>query len=130
MLHNRRSLSIESAHDLVGGEYASSQSQVSMASELHENIDLDETEQSLMEVAALRKHISLFESKITKSEKILQKRQDEHIKNIDQLEGAKIYELDIYGLDFLHNAMTDFLNNLEMSLHKFGYVEQEIENIR
>ena len=83
-----------------------------------------------MEVAALRKHISLFESKITKSEKILQKRQDEHIKNIDQLEGAKIYELDIYGLDFLHNAMTDFLNNLEMSLHKFGYVEQEIENIR
>ena len=83
-----------------------------------------------MEVAALRKHISLFESKITKSEKILQKRQDEHIKNIDQLEGAKIYELDIYGLAFLHNAMTDFLNNLEMSLHKFGYVEQEIENIR
>ena len=83
-----------------------------------------------MEVAALRKHISLFESKITKSEKILQKRQDEHIKNIDQIEGAKIYELDIYGLDFLHNAMTDFLNNLEMSLHKFGYVEQEIENIR
>ena len=30
----------------------------------------------------------------------------------------------------MHNSMTDFLNNLEMSLHKLGYVEQEIENIR
>ena len=26
--------------------------------------------------------------------------------------------------------MTDFLNNLEMSLHKLSIVEQEIENIR
>ena len=26
--------------------------------------------------------------------------------------------------------MTDFLNNLEMSLHKLGFIEQDIENIR
>jgi len=45
----------------------SSQSQVSMASDVHENIDLDETEQSLLEVQALKKHISVFQHKISKS---------------------------------------------------------------
>ena len=48
----------------------------------------------------------------------------------DQVEGNKIYQQDIYELDFLHNSMTDFLNNLEMSLHKLSHVETEIENIR
>ena len=44
MLHNRRSLSIGSSHEI--GEMTSSQSQVSLASDVHvhENIDLDETE--------------------------------------------------------------------------------------
>lgn len=108
----------------------SSQSQVSMTSDVHENIDLDETEQSLLEVQALKKHISVFERKIAKTQKVLMKRRGEHSKNLDQLEGAKIYQQDIYELDFLHNSMTDFLNNLEMSMHKLGFVEQDIEKIR
>ena len=41
-----------------------------------------------------------------------------------------LYESDIYDLDSMHNSMTDFLNNLEISLHKLGHVEHEIENIR
>lgn len=61
---------------------------------------------------------------------MLTKRQDELNKNLDSIDGEKIFMQDIYELDFLHNAMTDFLNNLEMSLHKLGYLEQEIENIR
>ena len=84
----------------------------------------------MLEVQALKKHIAVFQRKIGKSSKLLTKRKDEHSKNLSQLEGAKIYQQDIYELDFLHNSMTDFLNNLEMSLHKLGYVEQEIENIR
>jgi len=50
-----------------------------MASDVyvHENIDLDETEQSLIEVQALKKHISIFEGKIAKSQKIFDKRNDE-----------------------------------------------------
>ena len=47
-----------------------------------------------------------------------------------ELGGEKIYEQDIYELDFLHNSISDFLNNLEMSLHKLSLVEQDIENIR
>ena len=44
--------------------------------------------------------------------------------------GTKMFEWDIYELDSQHNSMTDFLNNLEMSLHKLGQVEHDIENIR
>lgn len=47
-----------------------------------------------------------------------------------ELGAEKIYEQDIYELDFLHNSISDFLNNLEMSLHKLSLVEQDIENIR
>ena len=78
----------------------------------------------------LKRHISVFENKITKSQKVLTKRTEEAQKSAQQIEGAKIYEQDIYELDFLHNSMTDFLNNLEMSLHKLGFIEQDIENIR
>jgi len=39
------------------------------------------------------------------------------------VEGAKIFEQDIYELDFIHNSLTDFLNNLEITLHKLGYLE-------
>ena len=46
------------------------------------------------------------------------------------LGGAKIYEQDIYELDSLHMTMTDFINNLEMSLHKLGFIEHDVENIR
>ena len=101
-----------------------------MGEEVYENIDIDETEQSLMEVQMLKKHISIFEVKIGKSQKILAKRKEEHAKNQLKFDGAKIYELDIYELDFLHSSMTDFLNNLEISLHKLGHFEQEIEDIR
>ena len=40
----------------------SSASQLSNASDVHENIDLDEAEQSLLEVHALKKHISIFQN--------------------------------------------------------------------
>ena len=52
----------------------SSASQLSNASDVHENIDLDEAEQSLLEVHALKKHISIFQSKISKSFKLFTKR--------------------------------------------------------
>ena len=52
-----------------------------MGEEVYENIDIDETEQSLMEVQMLKKHISIFEVKIGKSQKILAKRKEEHAKN-------------------------------------------------
>ncbi len=104
---------------------ASSQSQASMASDVYvqENIDFDETEQSLIEVQTLKKHISIFEEKITKSQKIFDKRNEEQDKTLAQVEGAKIFEQDIYELDFIHNSLTDFLNNLEITLHKLGYLE-------
>lgn len=104
---------------------ASSQSQASMASDVYvqENIDFDETEQSLIEVQTLKKHISIFEEKIAKSQKIFDKRNEEQDKTLAQVEGAKIFEQDIYELDFIHNSLTDFLNNLEITLHKLGYLE-------
>lgn len=84
----------------------------------------------MLEVQTLKKHITAFQHKIAKSTKLLTKRQEEHKKNQAQLSVPKIHEQDIYELDSLHNSLTDFLNNLEMSLHKLGYLEQEIENIR
>ena len=71
----------------------------------------------------LKRHISVFETKIVKSQKVLTKRTDEATKSQNQITGAKIYEQDIYELDFLQNSMTDFLNNLEMSLHKLSFIE-------
>ena len=71
----------------------------------------------------LKRHISVFETKIVKSQKVLTKRTDEATKSQNQIAGAKIYEQDIYELDFLQNSMTDFLNNLEMSLHKLSFIE-------
>ena len=38
---------------------------------MHENIDLEETEQSLMELKALKNHIGVFEAKVGASEKVL-----------------------------------------------------------
>jgi len=78
----------------------------------------------------LQKHIGVFEGKIANSEKVLNKRLEEQAKTRDKVDGVALYEHDIYELDFLQNAMGDFLNNLEMSLHKLGNVEQDIENIR
>lgn len=73
MLQTRRSVEFDNtAHNQH--EAASSASQVSMGEEVYENIDIDETEQSLLEVQMLKKHISLFEVKIGKSKKILTKR--------------------------------------------------------
>ena len=63
IIQNRRTLSI-----------TSSASQLSIASDVHENIDLDETEQSLLEVQTLKKHISIFKNKIQKSCKLFAKR--------------------------------------------------------
>jgi len=75
MLHNRRSLSIGSSHDLE--QMTSSASGVSLGTDMHENIDVDETEQSIMEVKMLQKHIGIFEGKIAKSDKVLSKRTEE-----------------------------------------------------
>lgn len=66
LLHSRRSLSVSSGHE-IGGELASSQSVASLASYVNENVDYDETEQSLLEVKYLKNHISVFETKIAKS---------------------------------------------------------------
>lgn len=130
MLHNRRSLSIGSGHEI--GELGSSQSHASLTSDVHvhENIDLDETEQSQIEVLALKTQISVFEGKLAKSVRLLLKRDDEMVKQSDKISGEKIFNLDIYELDFLHNSMTDFLNNLEMTLLKLGTLQSEIESIR
>ena len=50
-----------------------------MASDVqNENIDFDETEQSLLEVQTLQKHISVFEDKIAKYQKIFSKRTEDH----------------------------------------------------
>ena len=78
----------------------------------------------------LKRYITVFETKITKSQKVLTKRMEEAAKSSNEISGEKIFEQDIYELDFLHNSMTDFLNNLEMSLHKLSFIEQDIENIR
>ena len=58
------------------------------------------------------------------------KRKQELAKVQELITGTKMFEWDIYELDSQHNSMTDFLNNLEMSLHKLGQVEHDIENIR
>ena len=71
---------------------ASNQSHYTADNEVNENIDLDETEQSLLEVQFLKRHISAFESKIAKSQKVLSKRTEESAKNMGELAGAKIYE--------------------------------------
>ena len=97
---------------------------------MNDNIDFDETEQSQLEVQMLKRYVSVFETKINKSQKVLTKRIQESEKSAFEITGAKIFEQDIYELDFLHNSMTDFLNNLEMSLHKLSFIEQDIENIR
>ncbi len=102
MLHNRRSLSIGSSHELDNG-LTSSASGVSLGTDMHENIDTDETEQSLLEVKMLQKHIGIFEAKITKSDKILNKRTQEWAKMQDKVEANKIFEQDIFELDLLHN---------------------------
>ena len=47
---------------------------------MHENIDLEETEQSLLEVKMLQKHITIFDGKIDRSEKVLDKRKQEQAK--------------------------------------------------
>ena len=49
-------------------------SQVSFASDVYENIDLDETEQNMKEVDALTDHIKYYNQKIETSEKNLVKR--------------------------------------------------------
>ena len=33
-------------------------------------------------------------------------------------------------MDFLHNSIGDFLNNMEIGLYKLSIMEQEIESIR
>ena len=79
----------------------------------------------------LQKHIGAFEAKIARSEKVMDKRKEEQSKKDAVINGEKgLYESDIYDLDSMHNSMIDFLNNLEISLHKLGHVEHEIENIR
>ena len=46
----------------------------------------------MLEVQMLKRHISVFENKITKSQKVLTKRMEEAQKSAQQIEGAKIYE--------------------------------------
>lgn len=79
MLHTRRSLSISSS-GVEHQELASSHSGVSLGTDVHENIDLEETEQSLLEVKMLQKHIAIFDGKIDRSEKVLEKRKQEQAK--------------------------------------------------
>lgn len=55
MLLSRRNLSIDSMGSTY--ELASSASGMSLATDVHENIDWDETEQTVVEVQALRSRI-------------------------------------------------------------------------
>ena len=76
MLQTRRSLSI-SSNEPIHQELASSQSGVSLGSGINDNIDLEETEQSLIEVKMLQKHIAIFDGKVDRSEKVLNKKLQE-----------------------------------------------------
>ena len=43
-----------------------------------------------------------------------------------QVDEKAIFELEIEELDTIHNSMEDFLNNLEMGMHRLSLVESEI----
>ena len=128
MLLSRRNLSIDSMGSTY--ELASSASVMSLATDVHENIDWDETEQTVAEVQALRSRIQGFQERIAKSRKLWLKRREEQDSYARQAAGDTIYAKDIYELDFLENAMGDFLNNLEISKRKIGFLEEEVEGIR
>ena len=78
----------------------------------------------------LRKHISVFDGKISRSERVLARRKEDQARTAAVILGNGLYDQDIYDLDSMFNSMTDFLNNLEISMHKLSHVEHEIENIR
>ena len=108
----------------------SSESQLSIESDVHENIDLDETEQSLLEVHALKKHISIFENEISQSSRLFTKREEEHARCLLKIEGGKIYEQNIEELNSLRDKIDGFLNFMAIGLQKLSSMEEEIENTR
>lgn len=60
--------------------------------DVHESIDLDEMEQSLLEVKMLKKHINVFDGKITRSERVLVKRKEEQARTEAVISGNGLYD--------------------------------------
>ena len=73
MQRDRRSISFGSSRSPTN-KYNSMESGMSYASDVYENIDLDETEQNMKDVDALTEQIRIYTTKIETSEKNLEKR--------------------------------------------------------
>ena len=84
----------------------------------------------MKEIDALTEHIKYYNQKIETSEKNLVKRKQKQDGFKNQIKGTSLIELDIYELDQLQDSMIDFLNNLDIGIHKLETVETEIANVR
>ena len=73
MQRDRRTISFGSSRSPTN-KYNSIESAISYASDVYENIDLDETEQNLRDIDALGEQIRIYTQKIETSEKNLEKR--------------------------------------------------------
>ena len=102
------------------------ESAISCASDVYENIDLDETEQNMKDIDALSEQIRIYTNKVETSEKNLEKRKQKCDAFKKQIIGSALLELDIYALDSLLNSMSDFSNNLDIGIHKLETVESDI----
>ena len=72
MQRDRRTISFGSSRSPTN--YNSMESAISYASDVYENIDLDETEQNMKDVDALSEQIRIYTNKVETSEKNLEKR--------------------------------------------------------
>ena len=61
---------------------------------------------------------------------MLEKRYQENEKFLPYSDEKNLVEFDIEELDTTHNSMVDFLNNLEMGMHRLDLVESEIQDVR
>ena len=61
---------------------------------------------------------------------MLEKRFQENEKFAQYADEKNLVDLEIEELDTIHNSMEDFLNNLEMGMHRLGIVESEIQEVR
>ena len=72
-IRDRRRISFGSSRSPTN-KYSSIESGMSYASDIYENIDLDETEQNMKDVDALIEQTRMYTTKIDTSEKNLEKR--------------------------------------------------------
>ena len=84
----------------------------------------------MKDVDALIEQTRIYTTKIDTSEKNLEKRKQKCDAYKKQIQGTALLELDIYALDSLLNSLTDFHNNLDISVHKLETVESGIINTK